>query len=119
MLRSRAALVAYYGVPVLFCVAVHWIALKMWFYADDFAWLGLRLEIHSPHDLLDVLFGPRAQGTIRTFSERIYFLAFSSIFGMEALPLRLWTFLTQLVNIALLIRITRRITGSAIAGFLA
>lgn len=117
--RRGATEVAYYAVPMLFCLAVHWIAIKTWFYADDFAWLGLPLEIHSPHDLLEVLFGPRAQGTIRTFSERIYFLAFSSMFGMQALPFRLWAFLTQLANLALLIRITRRITGSALAGFLA
>jgi hypothetical protein len=117
--RRRAALVAYYSVPILFCLAVHWIALKTWFYADDFAWLGLPLAIHSPHDLLDTLFGPRAQGTIRTLSERVYFLALSSIFGMQALPFRLWAFLTQAANIVLLIRITRRITGSALAGFLA
>ena len=109
----------YYGVPMLFCLAVHWIALKTWFRADDFAWLGLRFEVHSPHDLLDVLLGPRAQGTIRTISERLYFLGFSSIFGMAAWPLRLWAFLTQFANIALLIGITRRITGSALAGLIA
>ncbi len=119
MPQSRATRLAYYAVPMLFCVAVHWMALKTWFYSDDFAWLGLRFEIHSPHDLWDVLFGVRAQGTIRTISERLYFLSFSSLFGMNAVPLRIWAFLTQFANIALVIVITRRITGSALAGFLA
>ncbi|MDQ6759896.1 MAG: hypothetical protein M3Z32_08535 [Acidobacteriota bacterium] len=119
MAHSRATRLAYYGVPMLFCVAVHWIALKTWFYGDDFAWLGLRFEIHSPHDLWDVLFGVRAQGTIRTISERLYFLSFSSLFGMNAVPLRMWAFLTQFANITLVIAITRRITGSTMAGFLA
>ncbi|MDQ2949368.1 MAG: glycosyltransferase family 39 protein [Acidobacteriota bacterium] len=119
MPKSRAGRAAYYCVPMLFCLAVHWIALKTWFYSDDFAWLGLRLEVQSPHDLWEALFSPRAQGTIRTISERLYFLSFSSLFGMNALPPRLWTFLTQFANIALLMAITRRITGSALAGFIA
>ncbi len=119
MPQLRATRLAYYGVPMLFCVAVHWIALKTWFYGDDFAWLGLRFMIHSPQDLWDVLFGVQAQGTIRTISERLYFLSFSSLFGMNAVPLRIWAFLTQFANIALLMVITRRITGSAWAGFLA
>ena len=115
--RFRAAL--YYGLPMLFCVAVHWLALKTWFYLDDFAWLGLRLELHAPHDLIQILFKPQAQGTVRTLSERLFFLVLTSLFGLEAPPFRIWAFLTQFVNIVLLIRITRRLTGSAVAAFLA
>ncbi len=109
----------FYAVPILFCIAVHWIALKTWFRADDFAWLGLHLDIWSPHDFFDVLFGWRAQGTIRTISERLYFLTFSWLFGLNALPFRIWAFLTQIANIVLLMRITRHITGSTRAAFLA
>ena len=110
---------AYYCVPMLFCLAVHWMVFKTWFSSDDFAWLSLRLEIHSPHDLWDQLFGVRAQGTIRTISERLYFLSFSSVFGLNPLPMRIWAVITQLANIALLSALTRRITGSALAGFIA
>jgi hypothetical protein len=115
--RSRQAL--YYGLPMLFCVAVHWLGLKMWFFTDDFAWLGLRQDLDTPRGLIHVLFSPQAQGTVRTLSERLFFLIFSSIFGLESPPFRIWVFLTQFLNIALLIQIARRLTGSAAAGFLA
>jgi hypothetical protein len=104
---------------MLFCVAVHWLGLKIWFFGDDFAWLGLRLELHAPRDLIHILFSPQAEGTVRTLSERLFFLVFSSIFGLESPPFRIWVFLTQFANIALLIQIARRLTGSATAGFLA
>ena len=73
--RSRQIL--YYGLPMLFCLVVHWLALKIWFFGDDFAWLGLRLELHTPRDLIHVLFSPQAEGTVRTLSERLFFLVFS------------------------------------------
>jgi len=111
--------IAYYGLPMLFCLAVHQIALRTWFFQDDFAWLALRLDISSAADLLPALFSPKAQGTIRTLSERLYFLVFSSLFGLNVVPFKIWTFLTQLANIALLMQIARRLTGSALAGFLA
>ena len=104
---------------MLFCLAVHQIALRTWFFQDDFAWLALRLDISSPADLLPALFSPKAQGTIRTLSERIYFLVFSSLFALNVVPFKIWTFVTQLANIVLLIQIARRLTGSQLAGFLA
>ncbi len=115
----RGRQIAYYGIPLLFCLAVHQFALKTWFFQDDFAWLALRLDISSPHDLLEALFVPKAQGTVRTLSERLYFLVFSSLFGLNVIPFRAWAFLTQFASIVLLIQITRRLTGSAAAGFLA
>ena len=101
---------------MLFCLSVHWLDLKMWFFAEDFAWLGLRLELNTPRDLLHILFRPEAQGTVRTLSERLFFLVFSSIFGLHSPPFRIWAFLTQFVNIFLLIRIAQRLTGSNTAG---
>ncbi|HEV2689587.1 MAG TPA: glycosyltransferase family 39 protein, partial [Bryobacteraceae bacterium] len=115
--RIRQAL--YYGLPMLFCLAVHWMVLKTWFSSDDFAWLGLRLQVHSPSDLIDVLFRPQAEGTVRTLSERLFFLVFSTLFGLESPPFRIWAFLTQFANVVLLIQITRRLTGSELAGFVA
>lgn len=72
MARLRA--IAYYGVPMLYCTVVDWLALKTWFYSDDFAWLGLSRNIHSAQDLIVALFRPEAQGTIRVFSERLFFM---------------------------------------------
>jgi hypothetical protein len=116
---TKSARVLYYGLPVLFCLAVHWIALRIWFFQDDFVWLGLHLEVHSWRDLAVALFNPKAQGTVRALSERLFFLAFSWIFGLHSLPFRIWMFLTQFANIWLLMRITERLTASRLAAFLA
>ncbi len=104
---------------MLFCLWVNWYALKTWFTSDDFAWLGLRLQVHSFRDLLWALFAPLAQGTVRTLSERLYFMVFSSLFGLNAIPFRAWAFLTQFANLALLSLIARRLTRSRLAAFLA
>jgi hypothetical protein len=110
---------AYYAVPILFCLAVHQFALKTWFFQDDFAWLALRLDIHAGSSLWHALFAPKAEGTIRIFSERLYFLLFSSLFGLNIVPFKIWTFLTQVANVVLLIQIAKRLTGSLLAGSLA
>ena len=117
MSSSRRLL--YYGLPILFCLALHQLALRTWFFQDDFAWLALRLDIASPRDLLQALFSPKAQGTVRTLSERLYFLVFSSVFGLNIAPFKAWTFLTQFANIVLLIQIARRLTGSSAAAIFA
>jgi hypothetical protein len=65
------------------------------------------------------LFVPMAQGNIRPLSERAFFLTFSSLFGMNPLPYRLFILLNQLVNVALLMLVARRLTRSATAGLLA
>jgi hypothetical protein len=119
MQNPRLARFAYYGVPMVVCLAVHWIALKTWFATDDFAWLGLHFSIHSPRDFFEVVFSPMAEGTTRVLSERLYFLVFSALFGLNAAPFRLFVFLTQFANIALLAWIARRLTGSSAAGFIA
>ena len=119
MPNPRARQIAYYGIPMLFCLAVHWLGLKMWFFTDDFAWLGLRLQLHTPRDLIHILFSPQAEGTVRTLSERLFFLTFSSIFGLESPPFRAWVFFTQFANIVLLMQIARHMTGSSMAAFLA
>jgi len=98
---------------------VHQFALKTWFFQDDFAWLGLRLGVNSSSDLLRAMFSPKAEGTVRTLSERVYFLIFPALFGLNVAPFKVWTFLTELANIALLSQIARRLTGSPLAGFLA
>ncbi len=116
---SRPQRVAYYGVPMLFCLLVHWRDLRMWFWNDDFTWLSLPGLVHSPGDLMHVLFSPMAEGTVRTLSERLFFLVFSSVFGLYAPPFRTWVFLTMFACIYLLMEIARRLTGSATAGFLA
>ena len=116
---TRAGRVAYWSLPSLLCLALYWLGLKAWFFQDDFAWLGLYQMVHRPQDLWHVMFSPMAQGTIRPWSERGFFLLFYSLFGVEALPFRIWAFLTQFANLALLCSVTWRLTRSRTAGFLA
>ncbi len=116
---TRLGRLAYWTIPSLLCLALYWLGLKAWFLQDDFAWLGLHLSIHNPHDFWLAMFQPMAQGTIRPWSERGLFLLFYSLFGLDALPFRICVFLTQFANLTLLCSITWRITGSRAAGFLA
>src|ERR1700742_4908036 len=116
---ARAIRLLWWLVPVVFLFWLYFEGLQTWFVADDFAWLGLIHDVHNVHDLLVVLFAPAAQGTIRPWSERGFFLLFESQFGLDSLPFRICVFLTMTANITLAAWITRRITQSAAAGFLA
>ena len=117
--RKRWARSAYWMVPPLVCLAVYWYGLKAWFQQDDFAWLGLGRDIGAGLSPWEALFAPMAQGTIRPWSERLFFLVFHGLFGMDPLPFRVWVFLTQWANLALVMSIGARITGSRAAGLLA
>ena len=113
----RAQSAAYWIFPSLFCLILYWYGLKSWFRADDFAWLGLGREIFTPADFWRIMFAPMAQGTIRPLSERAFFIGFHALFGLDALPYRLFAFLTQFASLALLSWIAIGLTGSRIAGF--
>ena len=102
--------------PLVFMFWLYADGLHTWFSADDFAWLGLIHNVRSPHDLISALFSPAAQGTIRPWSERGFFLLFESLFGLDSLPFRICVFVTMAANLTLVAWITRRITGSPAAG---
>ena len=55
-----------------------------------------------------MLFEPRAQGTYRTLSERLFFYYFHQWFGLNAFPFRLLPFVTQIVNLWLFGALLRR-----------
>ena len=112
MTRERALATAAWALPALVCLLVYWPGLRAWFQQDDFAWLGLTSEIHSQRDFWRTMFEPKAQGTIRPWSERAYFMGLYTLFGMDALPFRVVAFATQLLNLFLLSRFTQRLTGS-------
>jgi hypothetical protein len=88
MPRPRAASAAWWLLPSLLCLALYWRGFTAWFRADDFAWLGAGIYVRNFHDLLVALFAPQAQGTIRPLSERAFFMAGFSLFGLDALPFR-------------------------------
>jgi len=97
---------------------LYWRTPTLWFVNDDFAWLGLPAEVRA-HGLSYALFTPFAQGTIRLFSERIFFLVFSGLFGLHALPFHLWVLATWIIAVVLTQRIGETFTGSWTAGLLA
>jgi hypothetical protein len=114
---ETAKSIALWVIPPLVSLVLFWPGLISWFQRDDFAWLGLRDLIHSLSDLGTALFHPYAQGTVRTLSERIYFLTFYSLFGLHALPYRILGFLTHFANLTMIAIVTRKISGSRAAGF--
>jgi hypothetical protein len=105
--------------PVFFLFWVFWEGLQCWFIADDFAWLGLLRQYNSLGDLPSILFAPAAQGTIRPWSERGFFLLFESLFGLDDLPFRIAAFTVMSGNLLLVAWLTRRVTLSTAAGCLA
>ena len=115
MLRVRRH--AWRVLPLLVLLGLYWPGLTNWFYQDDFGWLNLRREVHSFRDLGPALFAPKAHGNMRPLGENAYFLLFSSLFGVDALPFRIWAFATQMASLVLLGSIVRRLTSSRAAGF--
>src|SRR5262245_38001407 len=105
-----------FALPPLVCLAIYWKAPFMWFRIDDFAWLGLPLETHNVRDFLLAMFEPRAQGTVRTLSERLYFLIPASLFGLSAIPFRVMSMGTWFVDLVLIQAIGARLWNSRAAG---
>jgi len=115
--RLRRA--AYFLIAPVVCLALYWRAPSIWFLRDDFAWLGLTLQVHRPADLLTVLFRPAAQGTVRVLSERLFFLLFRWLFDLDALPFRIAALATWFANLTLAALIGERLTRSRAAGLIA
>jgi hypothetical protein len=117
--RQRSLTAILYFLPVVFLFTVYWYGLKNWFEQDDFAWLGLHHQVYSFRSFLTAMFEPMAQGTIRPWSERGFFLLFYKVFQANALPYHIAVFATQTANLILLALIMRKLTGSAVAAVLA
>ncbi|MBI5083775.1 MAG: hypothetical protein HZB13_04160 [Acidobacteria bacterium] len=113
MKRLRDA--ALWAVPLAFYVWMFWYGSRSWFHQDDFAWLGQGMHIATWRDFMEALFVPRAQGTIRPWSERLFFIAFYEWFGLDHRPYHVWVALTQVANLILLQSIMLRLTGSRLA----
>ncbi len=105
--------------PVLLSLVFFRRAFRIWFLNDDFAWLGLGLSVVDWASLGEALFTPMAQGTVRTLSERAFFLGFERWFGWESLPMRIWAFATMGVAQMLLVLVVQRLTGNWWVGSLA
>jgi hypothetical protein len=109
----------YRAAIAFFSVWLYWSALRAWFVADDWVWLGLRNDVHALPDLWTAIFRPTIHGTIRPWSDRVFFLVFRSLFDLDGLPYHAWIVGTQIAAALLLMAVIRRLTGSKLAGFLA
>jgi hypothetical protein len=103
--------------PLLLLLGFYWPGLTNWFYQDDFGWLNLPRGVHSFRDLGPALFAPKAHGNMRPLGDNAYFLVFSSLFGVNALPFRIWIFAVQMASLVLLGSIVSRLASSSAAGF--
>jgi hypothetical protein len=113
--RIRSSLL--YAIPIAFFAWLYAYGIRSWFQQDDFAWLILAYKSQSNAfaDLLRVLFEPQAQGTIRPWSERLFFLVLFDRFGLDHRPYHLVVALTQCANLVLLQSVTLRLTRSRLA----
>lgn len=106
-------------VPPLLFLLVYRYGLRSWFQQDDFAWLQQWLSFESWRDLPRLLFTPQAQGTIRPWSERAFFLAGYGLFGPDPRPMHALVALTQIGSLWMLASLAFRLTGSRLAAGLA
>src|SRR3984893_13680912 len=104
---------------MVFCTILYKYTLRAWFQADDFAWLGLRLQVHNAPEFWHAMFAPMAGGSVRFLSDRAFFMGFYSLFGIHALPYRIAVYVTQLGVIVLLAMVARRLCKSLLASFVA
>jgi hypothetical protein len=102
----------------VFCTVLYKYTFRAWFQADDFAWLGLRLQVHSWPDFWRAMFVPLAGGSVRPLTDRAFFLAFSTLFGIHALPYRIAIYVFQLSAIVLLGVVAQRLCKSYWAAFI-
>ena len=109
---------AWYAAAPLFGLLLYWRAPFLWFVNDDFARLALPLEMEQ-RGLLHVLFAPVAQGTVRVIGERLFFLTFTQLFGLHALPFFAWILATWVVVLILIQGIGSKLTHSPVAGLAA
>ena len=107
----------YWTAPAILSLLLYYRGLWCWFHGDDFSLLFL---VSLPdHEFWPALWQPRAQGTLRPLSERLFFYYFYHWFGLDAFPYRLLVFATHVVNLMLLAAVTHRVTGRRWAGFVA
>ncbi len=114
---QRLGVVLYWVLPAIPFLWLYHRGLWCWFFGDDFSLL--LLAAFPDKEFWEAFFQPRAQGTFRPLSERLFFYFFYGWFGFDAFPYRLLVFGTQIMNLWLLAALTNRLTGKRLAGFVA
>ncbi len=113
----RLGAVLYWVVPAIPFLWLYHRGLWCWFFGDDFSLL--LLAAFPDKEFWEAFFQPRAQGTFRPLSERLFFYFFHGWFGFDAFPYRVLVFGTQIVNLWLLAAVTNRLTRNRLAGLAA
>jgi hypothetical protein len=114
--RISANILAWFVAPAI-CLAAYWAGLWCWFHTDDLSLLFLvRLP---PEEFWPTMLEPRAQGTFRPLSERLFFYLFHGWFGFNAFPYRSLVFATHFANLALLTLLTKQLSGKLSIGVFA
>ena len=116
-LRQRLGVVLYWVLPAVPFLWLYHRGLWCWFFGDDFSLL--LLAAFPDKEFWEAFFQPRAQGTFRPLSERLFFYFFYGWFGFDAFPYRVLVFGTQIVNLWLVVALTNRLTANRLAGFAA
>ena len=116
---KRARLALWWLAPQLLFLFLYRYGLRSWFQQDDFAWLSQDQNLHTLNDWLRALFEPRAQGTIRPWSERLFFLLNYRYAGMNPLPFHAWVAGTMALNLVLAQWLVLRLTASRLAALAA
>jgi hypothetical protein len=94
---------------------LYWRVPRLWFQNDDFAWLSLERDLRE-NGLIHALFTPFAQGTVRVLGDRLFFLVFSGLFGLHALPYRIFELATWIVALTLIVLIGEKLIGERLTG---
>lgn len=107
-------------VPVLVLIWFYRFGARSWFQQDDFAWLQLLHDRHPTlKEFLTAMFSPMAQGTIRPWSERLFFYGTQALFGLNSRPFHIIVAGTQFLSLFLLQTVMIRLTRSYLAAFAA
>ena len=101
--------------PLLLLLLLYWPGLNTWFFQDDLGWLNLRHDVQAIGDLPAALFAPKAHGNMRLLGENLYWLLIASVFGVDALPFHICSFVTQMASLLLLGSVVHRMTGCYLA----
>jgi hypothetical protein len=109
---------AYFCVAPLVSLITFHRAFTTWFQSDDFGWMSLP-EWLPESGLVYTLFHPAAQGQVRVLSERVLWLVFPTVFGLNPVPYRILAFATWIVVLTFTALIAVRLTGSRMAGMFA
>ncbi len=108
-------------VPVVFLFVLYQHGLNTFFFQDDFAWLSLLRQNYNFHDFLHGMFAPMAQGDrpLPPQRARLLHAHAEDVPDWTAIRSRLVVFLSDVSQSAPFQGwLARRLTGSALAGFL-